>query len=102
LRLFKSLNEKSEQQGSEGREKFRAIGWNVPSPQAGMYIWPRIPSKFRDSATFARELAERTGVILSPGNGFGKYGEGYVRFALVENTQRINQAIRGLRKVLMP
>jgi alanine-synthesizing transaminase len=54
------------------------------------------------SVDFAKMLIQEAKVAVSPGLGFGQYGEGYVRFALVENTQRINQAIRGLRKVLMP
>jgi len=71
----------------------RRIGWDVPRPKAGMYIWARIPGRFGDSMTFAKELADATGVIVSPGNGFGRYGEGYVRMALVVEEQRLNEAV---------
>ena len=77
-------------------------GWNVPSPKGTMFVWARIPEQFSHmpSVDFAKMLIQEAGVAVSPGLGFGQYGEGYVRFALVENTQRINQAVRGLRKVL--
>ena len=53
-----------------------------------------------NSVDFSKMLIQEAGVAVSPGLGFGQYGEGYVRFALVENTQRINQAVRGIRKVM--
>lgn len=78
------------------------IGWDVPSPKATMFVWAKIPGQFIEmgSVEFAKMLINEAGVAVSPGLGFGQYGEGNVRFALVENTQRINQAIRGLRKVI--
>ncbi|MFN3927650.1 MAG: LL-diaminopimelate aminotransferase [Pseudanabaenaceae cyanobacterium] len=61
------------------------IGWQVPVPQATLYVWAKLPSHVSmDSVTFCQELVLQTGVALSPGAGFGKYGEGYVRFALVQ------------------
>jgi len=80
------------------------IGWPVSAPKGTMFVWARIPEQFghMPSVDFAKMLIQEAKVAVSPGLGFGQYGEGYVRFALVENTQRINQAIRGLRKVLMP
>ncbi|MBN1594045.1 MAG: aminotransferase class I/II-fold pyridoxal phosphate-dependent enzyme [Candidatus Coatesbacteria bacterium] len=75
-------------------QHFRAIGWDVPKPKAGMYIWTRIPKRFSDSMTFVKELAKRTGVIVSPGSGFGGYGEGFVRMALVVDEDRVEEAAK--------
>ncbi len=70
----------------------QSIGWNVSRPRAAMYLWTRIPKSFSDSMTFAKELAQRTGVIVSPGDGFGEYGKGYVRMALVVEEERMREA----------
>jgi alanine-synthesizing transaminase len=77
------------------------IGWDIEPPKATMFVWGKIPEPFADmgSVEFAKMLIHEAKTAVSPGLGFGEYGEGYVRFALVENTQRINQAIRGMRKV---
>ena len=77
------------------------IGWEVPSPKGTMFVWAQIPEQFShmNSVDFSKMLIQEAKVAVSPGLGFGQYGEGYVRFALVENNHRINQAIRGLRKV---
>jgi alanine-synthesizing transaminase len=75
------------------------IGWDVPPPPATMFVWAKIPTGER-SQDFAIRLLREGHVAVSPGSGFGVDGEGYVRFALVENEQRINQAVRGIRKVL--
>lgn len=82
----------------------RRIGWEVPAPRATMFVWARIPEQFRhlNSVDFSKMLIQEAKVAVSPGLGFGEYGEGYVRFALVENNHRINQAVRGLRKVMGP
>ncbi|MCD6326200.1 aminotransferase class I/II-fold pyridoxal phosphate-dependent enzyme [bacterium] len=71
-----------------------AIGWHVPRPKAGMYIWTKIPEQFSGSMTFVKELAQKSGVIMSPGSGFGGYGEGYVRMALVVEEDRIKEAVQ--------
>lgn len=78
------------------------IGWEVEKPKATMFVWARIPEKYRHlgSVEFSKMLIKKAKVAVSPGIGFGDYGEGYVRFALVENPHRIRQAIRGLRKVI--
>lgn len=78
------------------------IGWEVEKPKATMFVWARIPEEYRHlgSVEFSKMLIEKAKVAVSPGIGFGEYGEGYVRFALVENPHRIRQAIRGLRKVV--
>ena len=78
------------------------IGWKVSSPKATMYLWARIPEKFRKmkSLKFASFLLEKAEVAVSPGIGFGSHGEGYVRLALVENEHRLRQAVRGMKKAL--
>jgi alanine-synthesizing transaminase len=78
------------------------IGWPVPKPKATMYVWARIPEPLRamGSLKFCELLLEKGLVAAAPGAGFGALGEGYVRFALVENENRIRQAIRGMKKVL--
>ena len=75
------------------------IGWEVPRPPATMFVWAQIPTDER-AQPFALRLLQEAHVAVSPGSGFGADGEGYVRFALVENEQRIAQAVRGLRRAL--
>ncbi len=78
------------------------IGWSVEKPRATMFVWAPIPDKFKEmgSLEFSKFMLEKAEVAVSPGIGFGRYGEGFVRFALVENEHRIRQAIRGIRKIL--
>ena len=75
------------------------IGWDVPRPQATMFVWARIPGD-EPAQDFALRLLREAHVAVSPGSGFGPDGEGNVRFALVENEQRIAQAVRGIRRAL--
>jgi alanine-synthesizing transaminase len=77
-------------------------GWEVESPKGTMFVWAKIPSQFQHmgSVEFSKFLIKEAQVAVSPGLGFGEYGDEYVRFALIENNMRINQAIRGIRKVL--
>jgi alanine-synthesizing transaminase len=77
-------------------------GWFIEKPKATMFVWAKIPAQFADmgSLEFSKFLLKEAKVAISPGIGFGDYGEGNVRFALVENEHRINQAIRGIRKLL--
>jgi alanine-synthesizing transaminase len=75
------------------------IGWDVPRPQATMFVWARIPGD-EPAQAFALRLLREAHVAVSPGSGFGPDGEGHVRFALVENEQRIAQAVRGIRRAL--
>jgi alanine-synthesizing transaminase len=77
------------------------IGWDVPRPKATMFVWARIPTR-EEAQPFALRLLREAHVAVSPGSGFGADGEGYVRFALVENEQRIAQAVRGIRRALQP
>ncbi|MDQ3751922.1 MAG: aminotransferase class I/II-fold pyridoxal phosphate-dependent enzyme [Actinomycetota bacterium] len=78
------------------------IGWDMPVPPATMFAWAPIPEPFAHmgSLEFAKFLIREARVAVSPGVGFGQLGDGYVRFALVENEQRIRQAVRGLRRAL--
>ncbi|MDR2352690.1 MAG: aminotransferase class I/II-fold pyridoxal phosphate-dependent enzyme [Deltaproteobacteria bacterium] len=77
-------------------------GWMVTPPKGTMFLWAKIPEEFQamGSVEFAKMLITRAKVVVSPGLGFGSGGEGYVRFALVENVQRIKQATRGIKKAL--
>jgi alanine-synthesizing transaminase len=77
-------------------------GWAFPKPRGTMFVWAPIPEPFRqlESLQFARLLAREAKVATSPGIGFGADGEGFVRFALVENEHRIGQAVRGIRRLL--
>jgi alanine-synthesizing transaminase len=81
-------------------DALRRAGWPVPSPPATMFAWAPIPDTFAHlgSLEFSKMLLEKASVAVSPGIGFGEYGEGYVRIALVENEQRIRQAARNIRK----
>ena len=83
-------------------EGLNRIGWEVPSPKATMFAWAKIPEEFAHlkSVEFAKLLLREGGVAVSPGLGFGHFGDDYVRFALVENRHRINQAVRGIKKAL--
>jgi len=74
-------------------------GWPVERPRATMFVWARIPTE-EPSQQFALRLLRDAHVAVSPGSGFGADGEGFVRFALVENEQRIAQAVRGIRRVI--
>jgi alanine-synthesizing transaminase len=77
-------------------------GWPVEKPRGTMFVWAPIPEAYRGlgSLEFAKLLVSEAKVAVSPGIGFGEYGEGHVRFALVENEHRIRQAVRGIKKVL--
>ncbi len=83
-------------------ESFGRAGWDIPSPPATMFAWCPIPEPFREmgSVEFAKLLIEKAEVAVSPGLGFGEYGEGFVRIALVENEHRIRQAARSIKKFL--
>ncbi|MFT3907018.1 MAG: alanine transaminase [Steroidobacteraceae bacterium] len=77
-------------------------GWPVETPRASMYVWAPIPERYRalGSLEFSRLLLEQARVSVSPGIGFGDYGDGHVRFALIENENRIRQAVRGIKAML--
>ena len=77
------------------------IGWMVEIPKASMYIWAEIPDFYKPlgSLEFSKKLLSEAKVAVSPGVGFGEHGDNYVRFALIENEQRIRQAIRGIKEM---
>lgn len=79
-----------------------SCGWDVPVPTASMFVWAKLPEQFKEmgSLEFSKKLLEEAGVAVAPGIGFGQYGEGYVRIALVENKHRIRQACRNIKKFL--
>ena len=78
-----------------------SIGWNVTTPQATMYIWAKLPTQWsHNSREFCTELVKKTGVAASPGIGFGKFGEGYVRFALVQKPEILETAVERIAEFL--
>ncbi|NBR50419.1 MAG: LL-diaminopimelate aminotransferase [Alphaproteobacteria bacterium] len=83
-------------------DAFHRAGWNVPSPPATMFAWARIPAPFADmkSLEFSELLLKEADIAVSPGIGFGEYGDDHVRLALVENEQRIRQAGRSLKRFM--
>jgi alanine-synthesizing transaminase len=78
------------------------IGWPIPSPKGTMFVWGKIPAPFTKmgSVEFSKFLIKEAKVAVAPGLGFGEYGDEFVRFALIENSMRTNQAIRGIRTVM--
>ncbi|HJO22879.1 MAG: aminotransferase class I/II-fold pyridoxal phosphate-dependent enzyme [Myxococcota bacterium] len=76
--------------------------WKIEKPLGTMFVWARIPEPFESmgSLEFSKRIVREAGVAVSPGIGFGANGEGYVRFALIENRHRIRQAVRGIRRFL--
>jgi alanine-synthesizing transaminase len=78
------------------------VGWNIKSPKGTMFVWGKIPDEYvkMGSVEFSKFLIKEARVAVSPGLGFGEYGDEYVRFALIENKMRINQAVRGIRNIL--
>ncbi len=77
----------------------RAMGWNVEVPKATMYVWAPIPEPYRKlgSLEFSKKLLAEARIAVAPGIGFGQYGDGHVRFALIENEARTRQALRGIK-----
>jgi alanine-synthesizing transaminase len=83
-------------------EGLNKAGWQVTSPKATMFVWAQIPEAFRGmgSLEFSKLLLNEAKVAVSPGIGFGDYGDNHVRFALIENEERTRQALRGIRQML--
>ena len=79
-----------------------AAGWPVELPKATMFVWAEIPACYREmgSLEFSKKLLAQASVAVSPGVGFGEYGEGYVRFGLIENEHRTRQAIRNIKRMM--
>ncbi|MBW1840990.1 MAG: aminotransferase class I/II-fold pyridoxal phosphate-dependent enzyme [Deltaproteobacteria bacterium] len=78
------------------------IGWKIAPPKGTMFVWAKIPDKYVEmgSVEFSKLLINEAQVAVAPGLGFGEYGDDFVRFALIENNMRINQAVRGIKKIL--
>ena len=84
-------------------EGLRRVGWEITTPRAGMFVWAKIPEVWRqrmDTMQFAMKLLEEADVAASPGSGFGPAGEGFLRMALVENENRLRQAVRQIGRCL--
>jgi alanine-synthesizing transaminase len=83
-------------------DSFARAGWKIPSPPASMFAWAPIPEAYRELGCmeFSKLLVEQADVAVSPGLGFGEYGEGYVRIALVENRERLRQAVRNIKRFM--
>jgi len=83
-------------------EGLAQAGWNVPSPKASMFAWAPIPERLGNlgSVEFSKLLLSDAKVAVAPGLGFGEYGEGYVRIALVENRERLRQAVRNIKRFM--
>jgi alanine-synthesizing transaminase len=77
------------------------LGWHVPVPRATMFVWAPIPEQYRGlgSLEFSTKLLKEAKVAVSPGIGFGEFGDGHVRFSLIENEERTRQALRGIRQM---
>jgi alanine-synthesizing transaminase len=78
------------------------MGWMAEKPKASMFVWAEIPDEFKalGSLEFSKRILKEGSVAISPGIGFGDYGDNYVRIALIENEHRIRQALRGIRQFL--
>ena len=77
-------------------------GWPVENPKASMYVWAHIPERYREmgSSEFAKKLLRDAKIAVAPGIGFGDYGDDHVRIALIENENRLRQAVRGIQEML--
>ena len=107
LRDYERISARQSEVYQERRDvlvsRLQQIGWSqVTPPRAGMFLWAPIPEKYRlgGSMEFAMQMMEEAEVAMAPGIGFGEEGEGYVRLALVENKQRIQQAVRQIGRTL--
>jgi alanine-synthesizing transaminase len=98
----KEINETYQARRNALCEGLNRIGWHVEPPKGTMFVWAPIPEPYREmgSLEFSKFLVSEADVAVSPGVGFGPGGDGFVRFALIENEQRIGQAVRNLRRGL--
>ncbi len=82
-------------------EGLKNLGWKVEKPKATFYVWAKIPKKAESSIAFARILLERANIVATPGVGLGKYGEGYVRFAMTVDKEKLKEAVERIRVYLI-
>jgi LL-diaminopimelate aminotransferase len=73
-----------------------ALGWNVERPKATIYVWPKVPKGYT-STSFCELILDKAGVVVTPGNGYGEYGEGYFRISLTISTERLKEALKRLQ-----
>ncbi len=78
-------------------EGLRDLGWDVNKPKATFYLWFRIPKSYKSSIKFSSDLLDKTGIVMTPGIGFGEYGEGYVRCALTQREERLEEALERIK-----
>ncbi len=78
-----------------------SLGWKAQKPKASFYVWVKLPKKAKSSVEFARILLERANIVATPGVGFGKYGEGYVRFAMTLDKARLQEAVERMKVYLV-
>ena len=78
----------------------RGIGWRIPPPKATYYVWAKIPKSFSSSMETAKSFLDKADIVVTPGNGFGDQGEGYIRMTLTVSKDRINEAVTRLQKIL--
>ena len=76
------------------------LGWKVSKPKATFYVWAKLPKKYKSSIKFASMLLNEADIVVTPGCGFGKSGEGYARMALTASEDRIKEALARLKRVL--
>jgi len=76
-------------------EKLNDLGFEVTAPKATFYVWMKVP----DSMSFTQKMLDEAGIVVTPGTGFGKYGDGYVRFAITRSVDRINEALERMRRI---
>lgn len=76
-----------------------SLGWRLKKPKATFYVWAKLPKVYRSSIDFCQRLLEKASIVATPGIGFGKYGEGYIRFALTVSKERIQEAIERIRRI---
>ncbi|MFH1783650.1 MAG: LL-diaminopimelate aminotransferase [bacterium] len=101
-KCVKEIADRYKKRGEKLVDGLNKIGWKVPKPKATMYLWAPLPEKFKHmpSLEFAELLIQKTGIAVAPGIAFGKYGEGYVRMALVTHDNRFHDVILRLKKLL--
>ncbi|MCK5260343.1 MAG: aminotransferase class I/II-fold pyridoxal phosphate-dependent enzyme, partial [Candidatus Omnitrophica bacterium] len=78
----------------------RGIGWKIPPPKATYYVWAKLPKGFSNSMETAKAFLDKADIVVTPGNGFGEQGEGYIRMTLTVSKDRINEAVIRLQKIL--
>jgi len=99
---FEWVAGKIQERGDILNDGFERMGWAANKPQAGMFVWAKLPDPLTKmgSMDFTLQLIQKANVAVAPGVGFGEEGEGYLRMALVENEHRIRQALRQMKRAL--